>query len=316
MNTRTKAFAAFATAAALTLLPMVAHADELPEETVEVVETPAEEIPAEEAPIEETPVEVPVEETPEPDPTTPEPPVDAPAPVEPAPVTPDVPAPAETPQPIIVEAAPRVPIFNDPCGTANDSWADPGNTPDAPWQYDQTAPVLDGNGEIIDQGYVYAFLPDTHVMPNGNRTWYPVWEKSEYFTDAPCPIEGPPPAPIFTDPCGADNVVVTLPQSDIWLYEVVRDEVGGSGQVLAFVPEGFVIAGQGGRFWDPVFEFRDSQVGCPPAVPTDPGGVSPGTPTSDVLAATGPADMVPAGIIAAMFLGLGVILFTRRRRTN
>lgn len=107
----------------------------------------------------------------------------------------EIPDPVETaPAVTVVDVAPGAPVFVDECGTAADSWAPPADP--GPWLYEATTPVLDGDGAVIDQGYVSAFLPDGFVLPNGDTSWTAdYWELSRYHTDVPCPVE-PPATPV------------------------------------------------------------------------------------------------------------------------
>jgi len=156
----------------------------------------------------------------------------------------------------------------------------------------------------------------------------PPAEEEPVDPPAPDPIrvETAPPAPTFTDPCGRDNVQVTLPaDAGPWLYYIHRDPVGGTGYVGAYLPEGYVIGDTGYRYWWPVFEFRDSQLPCPPdevpppvvdVEPVEP--IAPAVPVSaPMLAETGPGDMTGIAALAglgALVIGLGLFFLNHRAR--
>lgn len=136
----------------------------------------------------------------------------------------------------------------------------------------------------------------------------------------PVVVETAPPAPTLDAQCQA----VDPDPSDVWSYISTPDPVGGTTQVDAFVPEGYVIGDTGKRYWssvDGVWELTcpttspapvdPAPVHPAPSVPVDPGT---GAPITE-LPATGPDDYVWVTLAAgAVLLTAGTFILRRARR--
>lgn len=242
-----------------------------------------------------------------------------------APVTPEVPVVEETivvaAAPIVIDFGPQLPLFDDPCGPNNVTWTAPAPRNDEDvWLYRQV-----GGNVVGDLGFVEAYLPPGYqIGVTGNTVWSPVWELINEEDNVACPIEEEPlividfgpQDPIFTDPCGPNNVTWTAPtprnDEDVWLYTQAGGDVEGDlGFVFASVPDGYQIGVTGRTIWYPVWElsYEEFNVACevvtpdPPATDTPPttttGGTTGGT-TTDTTATVSDASVVSAtGELAA-----------------
>lgn len=162
------------------------------------------------------------------------------------------------------------------------------------------------------------------------------WTEYQWNVTCGIPVEQGPQAPVFEDNCGTENDVWYAPEprnaDDVWLYTAHYDEVGDTGTVQAFLPEGYYIAGDGllsgTRYWYPVWEFHNNFtdepcVDEPTPTPSDGGTTTTGgtgTPSDGGvfgLASTGGQTMPVWVPLTAGFLilGGGIAWFVTRPRS-
>lgn len=133
----------------------------------------------------------------------------------------------------------------------------------------------------------------------------------------PVVVETAPPAPSLDAACQA----VDPDSSDVWSYISTPDPVGGTTQVDAFVPEGYVIGATGKRYWSSVEGVWELTCPTTAPAPVDPAPVDPapvpvdpdtGAPITE-LPATGPDDYLWVALAAGtVMLTAGTVLLARR----
>lgn len=106
--------------------------------------------------------------------------------------------------PCIISVTPTAPSFNDVCGTANDTYTIPSTTGIS--YFVNGAATATSAGTYTGLGTVgISAQAQFGYMLSGTSSW------SYSFTNSACPISVTPTAPTFSDACGTNNDIYTIP---------------------------------------------------------------------------------------------------------
>ena len=222
-----------------------------------------------------------------------------------------------------IEVTPPVPVFTDPCGPANASWAGP-DFVGGSWIY------------ATEEGVYYATAVEAagYFFPETAHAFY-----REVDSNQECDGEGGVPTQFNADaepPTCASAAMFSeeflgepvLDEGDYREYDLeniyvaVWRDVPGEVYIEIYADEGFVLEGLDEDKWEideeGTFASRtillpaqlSGAVACPTSTPASTPTT---TPAAAALPATGGTDMTPWGIGAALMMLAGAALLTTRR---